>query len=213
MKTRKYYVVWIGVEPGIYDLWSDCEAMVKDFQGARYKSYPTLEEAQEAFRGDPPRFKPRSSEPTDAPPPPYATAQIKPTYNPDALAVDAACSGNPGVMEYRGVHISSGRQIFHQGPFQQGTNNIGEFLAIVHGIALLKKQQSSLPLYSDSANAILWVRKKKCGTKLKKCEANAPLFDLIARAEAWLSSNFYTTEIIKWDTKRWGEIPADFGRK
>ena len=44
-------------------------------------------------------------------------------------------------------------------------------------------------------------------------ETNKDLFDYIARAEAWLRENTYTTEIIKWDTDSWGEIPADFGRK
>ena len=56
----------------------------------------------------------------------------------DALAVDAACSGNPGVMDYQGVYVASRTQIFHyMAPV--GTNNIGEFLAIVHGLAYLKK--------------------------------------------------------------------------
>lgn len=83
----------------------------------------------------------------------------KPEMN--SIAVDAACSGNPGAMEYRGVETATGREIFRQGPFSEGTNNIGEFLAIVHGLAMLKKMNSDLPLYSDSVNAISWVKKKK----------------------------------------------------
>ena len=130
----------------------------------------------------------------------------------NSLAVDAACSGNPGPMEYRGVHVASRQEIFHFGPMK-GTNNIGEFLAIVHGLALLKKKGFDMPIYSDSANAISWVRQKKCKTKLPRTPETEELFLLIERAEKWLQGNTYTTPILKWETKEWGEIPADFGRK
>ena len=129
-----------------------------------------------------------------------------------ALCVDAACSGNPGPMEYRGVHLPSGKEIFRFGPIQ-GTNNIGEFLAIVHALALLKQKGLSMPIYSDSVNAINWVKKKQCKTKLERNEKTEELFRLIGRAEKWLAENKYDTPILKWETKQWGEIPADFGRK
>ena len=138
---------------------------------------------------------------------------MTPTYSTQlAWAVDAACSGNPGPMEYRGVDLNTGRQIFHFGPMH-GTNNIGEFLALVHGLALLKQKGSDLPIYSDSRNAISWVKKKQCKTLLTETAANKPIFDLIQRAEHWLQNNTYTTQILKWETSVWGEIPADFGRK
>ena len=63
-----------------------------------------------------------------------------------AWAVDAGCSGNPGPMEYRGVDMRTGKQIFHFGPIQ-GTNNIGEFLAIVHALALMEQRASQTILY------------------------------------------------------------------
>ena len=137
---------------------------------------------------------------------------LPPSVIDNSLAVDAACSGNPGPMEYRGVHIASRQEIFHFGPMK-GTNNIGEFLAIVHGLALLKQKGFDMPIYSDSVNAISWVRQKKCKTKLPRNEETEALFQLIERAERWLSTNTYTTRILKWETKEWGEIPADFGRK
>ena len=131
---------------------------------------------------------------------------------PNALAVDAACSGNPGMMEYRGVYIATGEEVFHFGPMF-GTNNIGEFLAIVHGLALLKQKNLDLPIYSDSYNALLWVKGKKCKTKLPRDEKSEQLFGYIDRAEKWLKENGYSTKLIKWETDKWGEIPADFGRK
>lgn len=135
----------------------------------------------------------------------------KPNYN--SIAVDAASSGNPGVMEYRGVDTRSGKQLFRQGPFPQGTNNIGEFLAIVHGLAFLKARNSNRIIYTDSRTAMSWVRKKHCNTKLQPNAKNEALFELVDRAEQWLKDNPYTTPIVKWETKAWGEIPADFGRK
>jgi ribonuclease HI len=116
-------------------------------------------------------------------------------------------------MEYRGVYTKTGEEVFRQGPFKEGTNNIGEFLALVHGLALLKQKNSPLPVYTDSKTALAWIKTKKAKTKLEKNELNAALFDLISRAEKWLVENEYTTQILKWETTAWGEIPADFGRK
>ena len=128
-------------------------------------------------------------------------------------AVDAACSGNPGPMEYQCVDLQTGAQVFHFGPVQ-GTNNIGEFLAIVHALALMEKQGiTNKVIYSDSYNAILWVNKKHCKTTLERNSKTEQLYQVIARAEQWLRTHEVTTPIIKWETKQWGEIPADFGRK
>lgn len=136
------------------------------------------------------------------------------TFNPaSVVVVDAACSGNPGPMEYRGLHLPSGRELFHFGPVK-GTNNIGEFLAIVHALALLHKQGfHDMPVYSDSATAQTWVRKKKCGTKLARTPETARLLDYVVRAEYWLRTHDYRNPVLKWQTDKWGEIPADFGRK
>lgn len=207
--TKKFYVVWVGAKPGIYTSWSDCEAQIKGFPGARYKSFSTKEEAQAAFSAPPPTIVATSKKTTATTTKPTTTT----TYQPISLCVDAACSGNPGVMEYQGVYTKTGQQLFHQ-KFQLGTNNIGEFLGIVHALAYLQKEgHSQLAIYSDSENAIKWVRQKKCKTTLKKSAATAALFDVIERAEKWLKENTYANPILKWNTASWGEIPADFGRK
>lgn len=130
----------------------------------------------------------------------------------DAWAVDAACSGNPGPMEYQGIDLATGQRVFHFGPVH-GTNNIGEFLAIVHALALMERQGLKKTIYSDSYNAILWVRKRQCKTKLPLTPKTQQLFNVIARAEHWLATHTYDTPIVKWETKAWGEVPADFGRK
>ncbi|MBR5883728.1 MAG: hypothetical protein IKZ17_00705 [Bacteroidaceae bacterium] len=129
-----------------------------------------------------------------------------------ALCVDAACSGNPGPMEYRGVHIPSGKEVFRFGPIQ-GTNNIGEFLAIVHALALMQQKNISMPIYSDSVSGMAWVRNRKANTTLSRTAQTEQALDLVARAENWLRTNQVQVPILKWDTENWGEIPADFGRK
>ncbi len=131
----------------------------------------------------------------------------------ESICVDASTIENPGVTEYRGVDTKTGQVIF-QHKYDEATNNIGEFLAIVHALALYKKQGKELKIiYSDSSNAISWVKQKKCKTKYEKTENNTKLFDDIQRAVAWLENNSYETKILKWNTGAWGQIPADYGRK
>ena len=137
---------------------------------------------------------------------------LHPDVKADAWAVDAACSGNPGPMEYRGVDLATGEEVFHFGPMP-GTNNIGEFLAIVHALALLQQRGINKTVYSDSYNAMLWISKRQCKTTLKPDKDTEQLFGIIRRAERWLKTHMLTCPVVKWDTQRWGEIPADFGRK
>ena len=206
MANKKWYVVWVGANPGIYDNWADAKSQIVGFPKARYKGFTSVAEAQKAFRSSPDKYSTPKKIKTS---PMSKTSIIHPS-----LSVDAACSGNPGVMEYQGVRTSDGKKLFYLGPFQHGTNNVGEFLALVHGLAYLKRlRQPTLPIYSDSKIAIGWVQKKKCNTKLKRTDKNKNLFDLIERGENWLKENTYKNPILKWPTKEWGEIPADFGRK
>ncbi len=207
---NKYYVVWRGRLTGIFESWEECKPQIDGYEGAQYKGYATREEAEAAHKLN---YWQAIKKSTDN------RAQITDSLTSQysiqlpSLSVDAACSGNPGVMEYRGVDTATGREVFRMGPYPDGTNNVGEFLALVHGLSLLKKNGCTLPIYSDSVSAIAWVRAKQCKTKLMRTEQNIPLFELIARAERWLQTNTFSNQILKWDTPNWGEIPADFGRK
>ncbi len=238
MAKQKYYVVWNGPSPGVYSSWEACQEAVSGVSGAKYKSFKTQEEAEDAFEmGEEAYEEAKASDTSDAitSSKPSISREsrescnsnesskpIRPAFNPqnlpaevirEAIAVDAACSGNPGAMEYRGVYLADGKEIFHYGPVH-GTNNIGEFLALVHGLALLKqKGLDTMPIYSDSVNAQLWVRKHHCKTTLVRNDETEKLYQMIERAEAWLRNNTYRNPIIKWQTDKWGEIPADFGRK
>ena len=206
MSKKRYYVVWKGLVPGVYDTWDECQAQINGVKQALYKSFASLAEAERAYSESPYKYIYGEKKEESTP------KAIPATVHRNAIAVDAACSGNPGQMEYRGVYLATGEEIFHFGPIM-GTNNIGEFLAIVHGLALLEKQNSPIPVYSDSRNALLWIKQKKCKTKLEQNSDTSEVFAMIERAEKWLQTHTYKNPLIKWETAEWGEIPADFGRK
>ena len=210
MSKLKYYVVWQGRHAGIYDSWEACKAEVEGFEKARYKGFATRELAEAAFSDDPAKYM---SKDLNAPKIIKCSDPLIGEPNPDSICVDAACEGNPGILEYRGVDTKSGAELFHLGPFPLGTINLGEFLAIVHALAYLKQRNLDWPVYSDSMTAISWVRKKAIKTNLSVSDKNEKLFSLINRAIKWLNENSYRNPVIKWHTQYWGEIPADFGRK
>lgn len=207
MPKQKYYVVWKGRKPGIFTSWAETEKQVKGFTAAQYKSFDSLKEAQAAYRSEYAAFKGKPASQGK-----WKEASVKPTL--PSICVDAACSGSPGKLEYRGVYTDSQEEIFRIGPFPDGTNNVGEFLAIVHALTWLQKHDKELTIYSDSENAIAWVYNGKCNTQLNHTARNAPLFAIIHSAENWLAENELRDDsVLKWDTELWGENPADFGRK
>lgn len=210
---NKFFVVWKGLKPGIYSSWDECKDQIHGFEGAQYKGFPNMDEATKAFQSSYWNYIKKTHSDSPSNNAQSALFNLSQQSVQNSLSVDAACSGNPGFMEYRGVCVQTGEEIFHKGPFEDGTNNIGEFLALVHGLALLKQKGLNIPIYTDSKTALAWVRNKKAKTKLEQTSYNTELFELIARAEKWLLENDYTTQILKWNTEKWGEIPADFGRK
>jgi ribonuclease HI len=207
-KKQKYFVVWKGRQTGIFDTWEQCQKQVQGYPGSKFKSFESLMTAEKAFQlgyedylaKQPTKSKQLENETVAGP--------VIPSY-----CVDASCIINPGVMEYRCVETETGKVIFSAGPFKQGTNNIGEFLAIVHALSLFKRVGNDRPIYSDSRNAIAWVRGKKCRTKLAEDEINKDVFELVRRAEVWLKNNTYQNKILKWNTQLWKENPADYKRK
>lgn len=221
MDEQKYYIVWSGVTPGVYTTWAECQAQVKGVKGAMFKSFKGVSRAraEEIFQNEKPESyhtsseerKPRKSKPS-------AEEQYKLRadmgINPDAIAVDASSQGNPGRMEYRGVVVETGDEVFHSQVYPQGTNNIGEFLAIIHAMAWMEQQQYYVPIYTDSRTALSWIHKGEVKTTLQPTPLNADLFSHLQRAVQWLKSHDISKyQLLKWPTEEIGEIPADFGRK
>ncbi len=204
----KFYVVWKGKQPGIFDNWEQCKKQINGFTGAQYKSFPTKQAALAAFDKSPKDFIGKENFVSV-----LTSEHLKKIGKPilESISVDAAYNGKE--MEYKGVYTKTRQELFKLGPFEDATNNIGEFLAIVHALGYLKKQKSTVPVYSDSITAMHWVKIQKANTKLKATPENKSLFYLIERAEKWLKENNWTNKLLKWETKAWGEVPADFGRK
>ena len=202
MSKQKYYVVWKGNNPGVYKSWEKCQKEIKNIKGALFKSFGDIEEAQKAYEMGFDKYNKIS-----------VKDHVLDGPELNSISVDAASSGNPGIMEYQGVDTETKEVLFKMGPFNNATNNIGEFLALVHGIAILEKDLKKKIIYSDSITAMSWVRKKRCQTKLSRNKENEEVFILVDRAIVWLNENKYSAIIKKWETKNWGEIPADFGRK
>lgn len=205
----KYYVVWKGLKTGVFDSWEECRSQVHGVEGAQYKAFETPEEAQKALKEPAQKHIYKKSNEQNA----LKKRVSHKDIIQDSISVDAAWNTATGDMEYRGVYTWNGEEIFHRGPYRDGTNNIGEFLALVHILALLEKTGKKTPVYSDSRTAIVWVKNKRANTKLAPTSRNAELFDLISRAEKWLKEHTISNPILKWETEFWGEIPADFGRK
>lgn len=207
MPKQKFYVVWKGRKTGIFTSWAECETQVKGFVGAEFKAFESLREAESALQSKYEAFKGRAS----------TAGKWRESEEPPvipSICVDGSCKGSPGKMEYRGVETESGKEIFRAGPYPDGTNNVGEFLAIVRALAWLSKNKKKLPIYSDSENAIAWVEMGVCRTKLRHTGKNALIFAMIRSAENWLAENELDDDaVLKWDTHEWGENPADFGRK
>lgn len=217
---KRFYVVWVGRHPGVYDNLQDAMEQVEDYPGAVFKSFASSEEASEAFRKSQRSNDKRElagllldaasrNVPADGKPDYFSFPEI----DLNGWAVDASCQGNPGIMEYRGVDLMTGRELFRVGPFEQSTNNIGEFLAIVHALALMQQTGESHTIYSDSVTGMAWVRDRKVKTQLKRTPRNEKSFKMMERALSWLNTHRERPSILKWQTERWGEIPADFGRK
>jgi ribonuclease HI len=224
MAKSKYYVVWVGRTPGVYTTWAECQDQINKFDEAKFKSYESRAEAEEAYRagwkkhwgqgktagsakssgGGGASSKSRSS---------AASSGTIEAIDYDSISVDVGTSGNPGPVEYKGVDTQTGEVIFAKGPIRKGTNNLGEFLAIVHGLAYLKQRGSSKTVYSDSVNAIKWVKQRAVSSTLPRDESTKEIWELVDRAVHWLKTNRYDNKVMKWQTKEWGEIKADYGRK
>ena len=213
MAKNKYYVVWNGRQIGVYSNWDSCKMQIEGFKGAQYKSFPDRASAEQAFNAGYEAFKQSTDNSQQTTVKSYESFPENQRPIGQSIAVDAACSGNPGKMEFQGVFVETNTHLFKSPVYEHGSNNIGEFLAIVYCLAWQKKNKLNYPIYSDSVNAQKWVREGVCKTKIAENDKNKPLFEVIRWAERWLHDNNFRVPIYKWRTELWGEIPADFGRK
>jgi len=207
MAKQKFYTVWKGRRPGVYNSWDECKEQIHEFEGAVYKSFSNKQLADQAFLMNSKYYIGSDREEK------YGQSNLLDKPMIDSLCVDGAWNSKTNAMEYQGVLFPNLERVFHAGPFDVGTNNIAEFLGIVHALTYCKNHPKISIIYSDSHTAITWIKKKKAATKIQNNEASAYVIEIVKRAENWLINNEYKTKILKWETKLWGENPADFGRK
>ena len=118
---KKFYVVWKGRKEGIYETWEECKQQVEGYPSPLYKSFPSLEAAEEAFRrGSQHYLIPKSKQ---RPMQMILDALYGSPVVP-SISVDGACNNKTKQSEYQGVDTSTKKKIFHKGPFPEGTNNL-----------------------------------------------------------------------------------------
>lgn len=228
MAKQKYYVVWVGNQPGVYTSWNECQAQVNGFEGAKFKSFASGAEAELAYQQGWQRYwgngkgqtSQRSGNNANNNRKASSSGAGNATISVDddeidyhTISVDVGTAGNPGPIEYKGVDTATGEVLFSVGPIPNGTNNLGEYLAIVHALAYIAQNGDTRNIYSDSMTAMKWVKQKSPNTNLPRNAATSEIWSLVDRATNWLQNNSYSTKIMKWQTDRWGEIKADYGRK
>lgn len=218
--NRRFYVVWKGRNPGVYYSLEDAMEQVDGYPGASFQSFEDSAKATAAYRKSEVGAEKRelsnlllNAQRANMPKTGKPDYMAFPEIDLNGWAVDASCQGNPGTMEYRGVELMTGKELFRVGPFKKSTNNIGEFLAIVHALALMQSTGENHTIYSDSVTGMAWVRNCKVKTQLERTPENEKCFKMMERAISWLNTHTYNTRILKWQTELWGEVPADFGRK
>ncbi len=215
MAKQKYYVVWEGKTPGIYGTWNECKAQVDGVANARYKSYESLQEAEAALKAGANKNwgKGKAAAKTGAKAAAKSPGAGAGEIDYDSISVDVGTRGNPGPVEYKGVDTRTGEILFYVGPIENGTNNLGEFIAIVHGLAYLKQLGSTKTIYTDSRTALSWLKNRKIASTLVRSPSTAKIWEMADRALQWVNTNTYENKVVKWNTEEWGEIRADFGRK
>lgn len=209
-KSQKRYVVREWHKTGIFDNWSDCQKAVHGYKDAEYKSFTDKNLAAQAFGESYEQYKWVKTNGKI-----FSESEKKQIWQPimSSISVDAACSSNPWILEFRGVTTDTCNEIFSFWPFPDGTVNIGEFLALVEGLKYAKANQVNL-IYTDSRTARARVRDRKVRTTLIQSDKNKVLFDMIQEALSWLLTNDISTiDIRKRETQLRGEVPADYGRK
>lgn len=223
-----YYGVWQGRNIGIYSSWNECKLQVDGYKGAKYKKLNAQneQEAKNEFFEAMKNFQKKELNNKEQTKIVTQVTQLekkativqKALDYPDGdyLTVDGAAQGQEN-CEYQAVFSSSKKLAFKSKVFKGGTNNIGEFLGLVEAIKYILNNKITPIVYSDSVTAIAWIKYKKAKTTARDTgKITDELEKLLQEAENFLVYNTEDIEKIsirKWNTKDWGEIPADYGRK
>ena len=181
--AKKFYVVWQGRKTGIFNDWATCKQQIEKFSGAQYKSFPTLDEAQEAFSGSSSsNSTAKSASGTTASGTKkrsntngvktYTAKEIDAMDMNTKIYTDGGCEPNPGkagsgIAVYRDEIIDE----LWYGLFNSyGTNNTAELNALHYAMRIAdheSKQGKSIAIFCDSKYSIQCITQWAAGWQKK----------------------------------------------
>lgn len=124
------------------------------------------------------------------------------------ILVDGFALNNPGYGGFRGVN-RNGIELFSR-TYLNITNNLAEYLGVIAGLWYVK-DDTQAKVYTDSMTAIKWVQR---GNHNSTLNLSGELTSALNKAEDLLYQLKNTTyKVQKWNTKKYGEILADYGNK
>jgi ribonuclease HI len=188
----KYYAVRYGLEgPKVYTDWTSCQAAVKGFKGAKFKSFTSQEDA-DAF---------------------IEMVEDVLTSYPEGhhITVDASSSIKEDFWEFQMVWSDSKELIYRSPTYKGGTNNTGEVLGLAYAIKYRSENSLDCNIYCDSMTAISAC--EKGSYSMKSANISLETMRLVHKA---LGEIMYIdrSHVIHWNNAKVGiEIPSDFGRK
>jgi len=139
-------------------------------------------------------------------------AHIKPV---GGWCVDASTIiTNSGPSEYRCIDIKT-KEIIFSTKIGFASNNMAEFLALMQALILSDSLKVSTTIFIDSWIAIAWFKNKRCYSRITLDDRTRDVYELIAECIDWLKKNKHRklNTVILWQTRQWGQIPADYNRK
>lgn len=208
-RAVKRYVVWKWRSPWVYTTWSACEKQIRWYPWARYKSFGSKQEAQEAYE----MWLDYNADRTGPIHERIKLWEIK----SESICVDAACKWNPWALERRGVLTSSWKQLFRSNIYYQWTVNVWEYIVLLQGIKrCLDSFHHDRTVYTDSRTALSRVRSWSHRSQLNRTHTNSPLKHVLDQRELRAQqyrADIDTIDLQKRNTRERGEIVADFWRK
>jgi len=200
--AQSYYVVWQGHAPGIYQKWPDCRKQIENYPEPRYKKFESLDEANHAYRKGIEHYRKRKSGP-------QKMSRRAPKFRRDSLLVHTKVQGES--MQINATYLKNNQKIFFV-DFQRGNPEIGQFLATVKALKLLRKRSPTMPVYVPSLKVLNAINHKflydpYLGQRHIHDPWHEKLRECMFAAINWLKRNDYQNPVLHWNSTYWGEPP------
>lgn len=153
--SKKYYAVKIGKVPGIYDSWEECQANVSGVSGAIFKSFRSLEEAENFLNED------------------NVEKFLNDIDNENYAFVDGSFNEKTNTYGYGGFIVINGEKIILNGSGNKVAmaamrNVAGEILGCMAAVEVaLVKGLKNLTIYYDYLGIEMWATGKWKRNKLE----------------------------------------------